>query len=134
MSQNHLLSDTIARIKNAQAVRKPVTLVYYSKKIAKVLSVLIEAGYIEKMKVFEERKGVNMIKVHLKYAGKFQNPVISEFNVISKPGRKVFKSYRDLDKMYGGLGMTVLSTSKGIINDNKAREIKAGGEVLCNIF
>jgi len=134
MSQTHLLSDTIARIKNAQAVRKLSTVVYFSRTIEKVLNLLINAGYIKKIEVLHQRKGVNMIKVYLKYEGRARNVVISDFKVVSKPGRKVFKSYKELDKIYSGLGITVLSTSKGIISDIKAREIRVGGEVLCNIF
>ncbi|MBY0580066.1 30S ribosomal protein S8 [Candidatus Bandiella numerosa] len=134
MSQTHLLSDTIARIKNAQLVKKQYTIVHCSKKIEQVLDVLLKAGYVSNVEKYEVRKGVHMIKVGLKYEGKLSCPVIKEFNVVSKPGKKVFKSYKDVNKMYGGLGMTVLSTSKGIINDNEARDIKAGGEILCNIF
>ena len=134
MSQMHLLSDTIARIRNAQLVRKPYTVVYYSKIIENVLKVLLKEGYISEIEKFEERKGIFKIKVYLKYENKSNDPVISEINVVSKPGRRVFKSYKDLDKLYGGLGTVLLSTSKGVITDNEARNIKAGGEVLCSVF
>jgi len=134
MSQTHLLSDTIARIKNAQLVHKRYTTVYFSKTIQLVLGVLLKAGYILSSEKYEQKKGIYMIKVGLKYEGKLDVPVIKEFSVISKPGKKVFKSYKDIGSMYGGLGLTILSTSKGVINDTEARSIKAGGEVLCNIF
>ena len=134
MSQNHLLSDTVARIKNAQLVKKQYTIVYFSKLIQMVLNLLVKAGYIANIEKIEERKGVSMIKVFLKYEGKLDTPVIKEFNVVSKPGKRVFKSYKELNKVYGGLGMTILSTSKGIITDSDAKNIKSGGEVLCNIF
>ena len=113
MSQMHLLSDTIARIRNAQLVRKPYTVVYYSKIIENVLKVLLKEDYISEIEKFEERKGIFKIKVYLKYENKSNDPVISEINVVSKPGRRVFKSYKDLDKLYGGLGTVLLSTSKG---------------------
>ena len=134
MSQMHLLSDTIARIRNAQLVRKPYTVVYYSKIIENVLKVLLKEDYISEIEKFEERKGIFKIKVYLKYENKSNDPVISEINVVSKPGRRVFKSYKDLDKLYGGLGTVLLSTSKGVITDNEARNMKAGGEVLCSVF
>ena len=134
MSQTHLLSDTIARVRNAQLVKKQYTVVYHSKVIENVLKVFLKEGYIDGVETFEERKGVLKIKVHLKYEKKENDPVISEIKVISKPGRRVFKSYRDVDKLYGGLGTVLLSTSKGVITDNEARNIKAGGEVLCSIF
>ena len=134
MSQNHLLSDTIARIKNAQLVKKSYTVVYFSKLIHMVLTLLNKAGYIDSIEKIEQRKGVSMIKVYLKYEGKNDTPVIKEFNVVSKPGKRIFKSYKEINKLYGGLGMVILSTSKGIITDSDAKDIKAGGEVLCNIF
>ncbi|MSO13363.1 30S ribosomal protein S8 [Candidatus Aquarickettsia rohweri] len=134
MSQNHLLSDTIARIKNAQLVKKSYAIVYFSKLIHMVLNLLNKAGYIDSIEKIEQRKGVSMIKVYLKYEGKNDTPVIKEFNVVSKPGKRIFKSYKEINKLYGGLGMVILSTSKGIITDSDAKDIKAGGEVLCNIF
>ena len=134
MSQTHLLSDAIARIRNAQLVKKQYTVVYYSKMIENVLNVLLKEGYINGIETFEEKKGVLKIKVHLKYQKKENTPVISEIKIISKPGRRVFKSYRNLGRFYGGLGAILLSTSKGVITDNEARNIKAGGEVLCSVF
>ncbi len=99
-----------------------------------VLNLLNKAGYIDSIEKIEQRKGVSMIKVYLKYEGKNDTPVIKEFNVVSKPGKRIFKSYKEINKLYGGLGMVILSTSKGIITDSDAKDIKAGGEVLCNIF
>ena len=134
MSQTHLLSDTIARIRNAQLVKKEYTIVYHSKMIASVLNVFLKEGYIGGIEVFEERKGVSKIKVRFKYSKNSNKPVISEIKTISKPGRRVFQSYRDLEKLYGGLGAVLLSTSKGVITDSEARNMKVGGEVLCSIF
>ena len=134
MSQTHLLSDTIARIRNAQLVKKQYTVVYRSKIIENVLNVFLKEGYIDGVEIFEERKGVSKIKVYLKYEKKTNSPVINEIKVISKPGRRLFQSYKNLEKSYGGLGTILLSTSKGIITDNQARNSKVGGEILCSIF
>ena len=134
MSQTHLLSDTIARIRNAQLVKKQYTVVYRSKIIENVLNVFLKEGYIGGVEIFEERKGVSKIKVYLKYEKKTNSPVINEIKVISKPGRRLFQSYKNLEKSYGGLGTILLSTSKGIITDNQARNSKVGGEILCSIF
>ena len=134
MSQTHLLSDAITRVRNAQLVKKQYSVVYYSKMIENVLNVLLKEGYINGIEIFEEKKGVLKIKVHLKYQKKENTPVISEIKIISKPGRRVFKSYKNLGRFYGGLGTILLSTSKGVITDNEARNIKAGGEVLCSVF
>jgi small subunit ribosomal protein S8 len=108
--------------------------VYFSKKVENVLNVLLQEGYINKVEKIEERKGVLKLKVYLRYEGKDNNPVISEIKVISKPGKKVFKSYRDLDKICGGLGVTILSTPKGVMVDKEAKDKKSGGEILCNVF
>ena len=134
MSQTHLLSDTIARIRNAQLVKKQYTVVYRSKIIENVLNVFLKEGYIGGVEIFEERKGVSKIKVYLKYEKKTNSPVINEIKVISKPGRRLFQSYKNLEKSYGGLGTILLSTSKGIITDNQARNSNVGGEILCSIF
>ena len=134
MSQTHLLSDTIARIRNAQLVKRSYTIVYRSKIIENVLNVFLKEGYIDGIEILEERKGVSKIKVHLKYEKKSNSPVINEIKVISKPGRRVFQSYKSLEKSYGGLGTILLSTSKGVITDNQARNSRVGGEILCSIF
>lgn len=134
MSQTHLLSDFAARIKNAQAMKQLTTKVLYSKKIEKVLNLLIKMGYIKKIETLNYKLNINMFKVYLKYESKSKKPVITEFTIVSKPGKKVFKSYKSLNKIYSGLGTIILSTSKGIIDDNTARVLKVGGEVLCNIF
>jgi len=134
MSQNHLISDTISRINNAQSVKKQYTVVHFSNLIEMVLNLIVKLGYISSYEKLEVRKGVYMIKVFLKYENKSNTPVIREFNVVSKPGKRVFKSYKEIDKLYGGLGTTILSTSKGVMTDSEAWDNKAGGEVLCNIF
>jgi small subunit ribosomal protein S8 len=134
MSQTHLLSDSIARIKNAQLVKKLYVNVYYSKIIERVLDLLIKEGYILSIQKYTVRKGISMIRIGLKYEGRLNKPVIKEFNIVSKPGKKVFKSYKDVAQRYGGLGMAILSTPKGILSNNEAIKIQVGGEVLCNIF
>ena len=134
MSLNHLLSDTLARIRNAQLVKKSSLVVHYSKLIKAFLETLLKEGYIDKLEEFEERKGVNRIKIFLKYFGDSNAPVIKEMKMISKPAKRVYRSYKNIDKVYGGLGVVVLSTSKGVLTDSEAREMRVGGEVLCNIF
>ena len=134
MSQNHLLSDSIARIKNAQLVKKDYVVLYFSKLIQMVLVLLSKAGYIGGLDIIEYRKGVLAIKAYLKYTDRNSAAAIKEFCVVSKPGKRVFRSYKKIDKLYGGLGIVILSTSKGIITDSSARNMKVGGEILCNVF
>lgn len=131
MSMNSLLADTLARLRNAQLARKAFTIVQSSKLIKNVLNVLQKEGYIAAFQEVEERKGVNVIKVDLKYHE--GEPVIKELKMISKPGRKVCTPIADLQKAMGGLGIYVLSTSHGVLSDFEARNQNVGGKVLFKI-
>ena len=97
-----------------------------------VLSVLKDEGYIRDFKNVEVRKGVNSIQIDLKYYN--GTPVIKNIRRVSKPGIRVYSKISDLPKTYGGLGISILSTSMGVMSDNKARQNNVGGEVLCEVF
>ncbi len=129
---NYLFSDSLIRIKNAQLVKKSFAILYYSKIIVSFLNLMKDEGYIEDFEEFEERKGVKRIKVSLKYYN--DHPVIEKIEVVSKPSQRVYKSYKDLQKVYGGLGMMIVSTSKGLLSDFDAVKMKLGGEILCNVL
>ena len=132
MALNDSLSDMLARIKNAHQANKVSTLCLKSKLNINVLSVLKDEGYIRDFKNIEERKGINSIKIELKYyEGK---PVISEIKRVSTPGRRVYSSINDLPRTYNGLGISILSTPRGVMSDNEARAAHVGGEVLCQVF
>jgi small subunit ribosomal protein S8 len=134
MTQNYLVSDGLTRIRNAQLARAESTVLLYSKLISDLLNILVENGFILRQEKFEERKGVTRIRVHLKYSGKLHTPVITTISTVSKPGRKVYKKLKDVTATKGGLGITILSTSSGVMTDHKARKIGAGGEILCKVF
>ena len=125
MAFNDSLSDMLARIKNAHRARKSITSCYKSNLNMNVLSVLKDEGYIRDFRDLEVRKGINSIQIDLKY-----------FNGkrVSKPGIRVYSKISDLPKTYGGLGISILSTSMGVMSDNKARQKNVGGEVLCEVF
>ena len=132
MAFNDSLSDMLARIKNALKANKAFTSCYKSKLNMNVLSVLKDEGYIRDFQVVELRKGINNIKIDLKYYN--GTPVIKRIKRISKPGIRVYSKINDLQKSYGGLGISILSTPKGVMSDQKARDNNVGGEILCEVF
>jgi len=132
MSFNDALSDMLARIKNAHKARKSFTSCYKSKLNLNVLTVLKDEGYIRDFKNIEIRKGISSIKIDLKYYN--GDPVIKNIKRVSKPGIRVYSKITDLPKIYGGLGISILSTPKGVMSDNEARKNNVGGEILCEVF
>ena len=132
MSFNDSLSDMLARIKNAHNANKTFTSCYKSKLNLNVLSVLKDEGYIRDFQDVELRKGLSNIKIDLKYHN--GTPVIKKIKRISKPGIRVYSKINDLQKSYGGLGISILSTPKGVMSDQKARDNNVGGEILCEVF
>ena len=132
MSFNDSLSDMLARIKNAHKANKTQTSCNNSKLNMNVLTVLKDEGYIRDFSNIEIREGVSNIKIDLKYHN--GTPVIKKIKRISKPGIRVYSKIRELPKPYGGLGISILSTPKGVMSDHKARANNVGGEVLCEVF
>ena len=132
MSFNDSLSDMLARIKNAHKANKTTTSCFQSKLNTNVLVVLKDEGYIRDFKKIELRKGINNIKIDLKYYN--GTPVIKKIHRISKPGIRVYSKINDLPKSYGGLGIKIISTPKGVMSDQKARDNNVGGEILCEVF
>ena len=132
MAFNDSLSDMLARIKNAHKANKSFTSCGFSKLNTNVLNVLKDEGYIRDFKNIELREGINNIKIDLKYHNGY--PVIKKIKRISKPGIRVYSKIGELSKPYGGLGISIISTSKGVMSDQKARDNNVGGEVLCEVF
>jgi len=132
MSFNDALSDMLARIKNAHKARKSFTSCYKSKLNLNVLTVLKDEGYIRDFKNIEVREGISNIQIDLKYYN--GDPVIKNIKRVSKPGIRVYSKISDLPKIYGGLGISILSTPKGVMSDIQARKNNVGGEILCEVF
>ena len=132
MAFNDSLSDMLARIKNAHRANKTFTSCYKSKLNSNVLSVLKDEGYIRDFQDVELRKGISNIKIDLKYHN--GSPVIKRIVRVSKPGIRVYSKIKELSKPYGGLGISIISTPKGIMSDQQARENNVGGEILCEVF
>lgn len=126
------LGDMLTRIRNAVLRRKLSVVMPFCGLHADILGVLKEEGYIECYDVIDIGKDKSQLKVKLKYHN--GAPLIREINCISKPGRRFYSSYKDIPQIYNGLGITVVTTSKGVMADHRAREHKVGGEVLCSVF
>jgi small subunit ribosomal protein S8 len=132
MSMTDPIADLLTRIRNAQQRHTEVVRVRSSKMGERILSVLVDEGYIRSFKEKDIRPGIKEIEVELKY---FEGQgAIREIKRISKPGRRVYSEVKDLPSPYNGLGISVLSTSKGVVADHTARQLNVGGEVLCQVF
>lgn len=131
MAINDLLSDMFARIKNGQKARLAQVKCHYSKLSANVLEVLKNDGYILGYAVLEDGNKKDIV-IDLKYHE--GEPVIKEIRRESKPGRRLYKSISDLPKFFNGLGIAIISTSKGVMSDFEARSANVGGEILCSVF
>ena len=132
MSFSDPLGDMLTRIRNGQQARKSDITVPASKLREHVLDVLKREGFIRGYSRVSVRKGIDEIKVELKYYE--GRPVISEISRVSTPGRRVYSRVKDLQKFYNGLGISVLSTPQGVMSDHEARAANVGGEVLCKVF
>lgn len=128
MSMSDPLADLITRINNGQMAGKTDIKLPGSKAKAAVCSVLKDEGYIEDFAVTDEA-GKSQLSVTLKYYK--GQPVIEQFRRVSRPGRRVYCSKEELPSVMGGLGVAIISTSKGLMSDQDARDAGHGGEVLC---
>ena len=126
------IGDLLARIRNAQQRGKSKVTTPASKLRERVLEVLQQEGYIRGFSVTEQSGGQAEIEIELKYFD--GEPVIKNIKRISKPGRRVYASVETLPVVYRGLGISIVSTSKGVMSDSDARANNVGGEVLCAVF
>ena len=131
MSFSDPLGDMLTRIRNAQMRGMDKVVTPASKLRARVLEVLQGEGYIRGYAEIE-KDGHKHIEIELKYFD--GTPVISEIRRVSKPGRRVYSSKSDIPLVRNGLGISILSTPKGVMSDNTARNENVGGEILCRVF
>ncbi len=132
MSMSDPLGDMLTRIRNAQHARHSSCVAPASKLRASVLDVLKREGYIRGFSSEEVRPGISNLRIELKYAE--GEPVIKEIQRVSKPGRRVYSKIKELPRVYAGLGVSVLSTPRGVMSDAEARAANVGGEVLFRVF
>jgi small subunit ribosomal protein S8 len=131
MSMNDPLGDLLARIRNAQLRNKSKVTSPNSRLRVRVLEVLKSEGYIRGYAEVE-REGHSEVEIELKYFD--GEPVIREIERISKPGRRVYASVKNLPRINNGLGVAIVSTPKGVMADHDARDANVGGEILCTVF
>jgi small subunit ribosomal protein S8 len=132
MSMSDPLGDMLTRIRNAQRSRHAGCVAPASKLRANVLEALKREGYIRGFKSEELRPGIAQLRIELKYTD--GEPVIKEIHRVSKPGRRVYSKIQELPRVYAGLGVSILSTPRGVLSDAEARAANVGGEVLCRVF
>jgi small subunit ribosomal protein S8 len=126
------LGDLLTRIRNGQRAHKSAITTPASRLRENLLRVLEREGYIRSFERYAVRDGVDELKVELKYNE--GEPVISEIMRVSKPGRRVYAKIKDLQKVYNGLGISIISTPRGVMSDQEARQANVGGEILCQVF
>ena len=131
MSLSDPIGDMIARVKNSQMSNQKNVKLPSSNFKAKIAEILKIEGFIKDYKVLSE-DNKSVLNLELKYHS--GNPVISNFERVSKPGRRIFSSADSLPKINNGLGIAIISTPKGVMTDIDARKQKVGGEVICKVF
>ncbi len=130
MSMNSLLADSLTRIRNAQKANLPHVVLRRSKLVENVLNVMREEGFVEEISTQEEGHGD--LVVQLKY---FEGrPVISRIRTVSRPGLRIYSKVGRISKVRNGMGISILTTSQGVMSDHKARDMNVGGEVLCSMY
>ncbi|MDQ2764896.1 MAG: 30S ribosomal protein S8 [Pseudomonadota bacterium] len=129
---NDPIGDMIARIKNAAMRKRAKVLTPASRMRERVLGVLQSEGYIRSFALIQHPGAFPEFEIELKYFD--GEPVIAEINRVSKPGRRVYSAVSDLKPVKNGLGISILSTPKGVMSDTAARDANVGGEVLCQVY
>ena len=130
---NDTIADMLTRIRNANLAKHQIVQVPATKMTRNIVQVLKEEGYIE---YFEEINEIlqTFLLISLKYKGKKRESVITALKRISKPGLRVYANHKEIPKVLGGLGLAIISTSRGVMTDRQARHNGLGGEVLCYIW
>lgn len=135
MSTTDPIADMLTRIRNAIMAGRSYVVVPGSKMKLAIAGILKDEGFIENYDVTKDQPQP-VIRIWLKYAGdrKDRRPVITDLRRVSKPGRRVYTDKKDIPWVRSGMGIAILSTSKGVMTGNKARRLGVGGEVLCYIW
>lgn len=127
------ISDMLTRIRNANMVKHQIVQIPATKMSLAITQILKEEGFIEDFENYEENQKKYLL-ISLKYMGKERKPVICKIERISKPGLRVYSQSKNLPKVLDNLGIAIISTSKGVMTNLKAKDLGIGGEVLCYIW
>ena len=132
MTMSDTLGDMLTRIRNGQLRKKDSVMMPASRFRGNVLDVLHREGYIRGFRKIDLENQKNNFQIELKYVD--GEPVIKDISRVSTPGRRVYSKISDLQRNFDGLGISILSTSKGVLSDSEARDENVGGEILCKVF
>jgi len=133
MGMTDPIADMITRIRNANRVHFKSVDVFLSRMNQDIAKVLLNCGYIGGYEQKKDEKGQDVLRIYLKYTdGK--KPVLNNLQRVSKPGRRVYLGTDDIPKVLNGYGVSIITTSKGVMTDKEARAMNVGGEVLCNVW
>ena len=127
------IADLLTRIRNAQRAGHPAVGMPASRAKERILNLLCEEGFLHRVEKTEDLAGKPQLKVFLKYDDR-GGPVIREIQRISRPGRRIYVAKGEIPRNRGGLGLVIVSTSKGMLSDRRARAEGVGGELVCSVF
>nr|YP_009497521.1 ribosomal protein S8 [Biddulphia tridens]AWT40234.1 ribosomal protein S8 [Biddulphia tridens] len=127
------ISDMLTRIRNANMIKHQIVQIPSTKMSIAIASILRDEGFIEDFEIYNESLSKYLL-ISLKYIGKSREPVICKIERISKPGLRVYSNSKKLPKVLNNLGIAIISTSKGVMTNLKAKELGIGGEILCYIW
>lgn len=130
---NDIISDMLTRIRNANLAKHKIVQVPATKITRSLAKVLKNEGFIEELNEIQD-KVTNFLLITLKYKGKNRSPIITRLKRISRPGLRIYSSHKELPKVLGGIGIAIISTSRGIMTSKEARYCGLGGEILCYIW
>ena len=137
MSMTDPIADMLTRIRNAMGVELPTVAMPSSKLKAEIARILKEEGFIAGYEVVNgESPGHKILRMRLRYVGerRFRKPVITGLERVSKPGRRVYSGKRDIPWVLSGMGVSILTTPKGVMTGQRARQLGVGGEILCKVW
>lgn len=136
MTTSDPIADMLARIRNALMVKHAVVSMPASKIKVAIAKILKDEGYINDYRVVDDGQPYQVLQLALKYVGdlKHQRAVITDLKRVSKPGRRIYTSVREIPWVRSGMGIAVLSTPKGVITGQQARRLNVGGEILCYVW
>ncbi|AMA08796.1 MULTISPECIES: 30S ribosomal protein S8 [Cyanophyceae] len=133
MAANDTISDMLTRIRNACMVQHDNTKVPMTRMTRSIAEVLKDEGFIDNYT--EAGEGIEKhLVISLKYKGRNRQPIIQKLQRVSKPGLRVYSNHKDLPRVLGGIGIAIISTSKGVMTDRQARKEGIGGEILCYVW
>ena len=137
MSMTDPIADMLTRIRNAVMSGQTMTAMPFSKVKAEIAKILKEEGYLETIEVADgERPSQKVLRLRIKYIGdrRERKPVITGLERVSRPGRRVYSKKQDIPWVLSGLGVAIVSTPKGIMTGQRARQLGVGGEILCKVW